>query len=134
MAKLTKAKREQLQELRNALLVLHQALLTYQRKIHEKRYGRVAASGVLFTLATSNRQFAWLRSLSELIVGLDAYLEVDQQTTKNTASLIRYTKQMLSLQKPTSQFEKLYFAAVQKDPEVLIAHHRVMSILNPKKK
>lgn len=128
MANTTK-KNKQLKTVRNALLGLHQTLLNYHRKNHERRHGRMPAPGMLFTLATGNKNFAWLRNLSELIVGLDAYLEGESLSIKNTNSVLKYTKQLLSLKHKTTQFERLYFAAVHKDPEVLLAHHRVMQAL-----
>ena len=103
-------------ELRSALLDLHQKLLDYQRRSYEKAHGRVQTSGKMFTLASSNKDFAWLRSLSELIVGLDGYLDVGKYDLKNVRSLLKYTKQILNLKDQGDEFAKLYFEAVQIDP------------------
>lgn len=124
--------KKRLVAIRNALLQLHQKLLEYQRRAYEKSHGRIKSTGKMFTLASSNKDFAWLRSLSELIVGLDGYIEAETFDPKNIKSLIKYTKQILKPKSQGGDFEQLYYEAVQHDPVVLIAHRKVMSVLQPK--
>jgi hypothetical protein len=121
--------KKKLVALRNALLQLHQKLLEYQRRNYERSHGRIQTTGKMFTLASSNRDFAWLRSLSELIVGLDGYIDAEEYDTKNVRSLIKYTKQVLVPRTSGAQFEKLYYTAIQTDPVVLIAHRKVIAEL-----
>lgn len=121
--------KENLTALRNALLHLHQSLLEYQRKLYEKQYGRVASTGKMFKLAANDTEFAWLRSLSELVVSIDAYIESGEFSAKNIRDLKKYTKQILSPSKKQGEFEKMYFAALQHDPEVLVNHGKVMALL-----
>ncbi len=125
--------KEKLTTLRNALLQLHQAMLEYQRAMYEKQYGRVGSTGKMFKLAASDKEFAWLRSLSELIVGVDAYIEGNTFTVKNVRNLMQYTKRLLSPSKKRGEFERLYSAALQNDPAVLLAHGKVVALL-PKNK
>ncbi len=121
--------KKKLVALRNALLQLHQKLLEYQRRNYEKSHGRIQTTGKMFTLASGDKDFAWLRSLSELIVGLDSYIDASEFDNKNVRSLIKYTKQVLNPKTSGAGFEKLYFAAIQTDPAVLIAHRRVITAL-----
>jgi len=121
--------KKRLVHLRNSLLGLHQKLLDYQRKDYEKKHGRVQSTGKMFTLASSNKDFAWLRSLSELIVGLDGYIDAEEYDTKNVRSLKAYTKKILTPKSTGGGFEQLYYEAVQLDPIVLIAHGQVIAAL-----
>ncbi len=121
--------KKRLTDLRNALLHLHQKLLDYQRRSYEKSHGRVQSTGKMFTLASSNKDFAWLRSLSELIVGLDGYMDTDKFDAKNVRALLKYTKHILSPKNLSDEFSRLYFEAVQIDPVVLIAHRKTMNVL-----
>ncbi len=115
--------------LRNALLKLHQKLLDYQRRSYEKAHGRIPSTGKMFTLASSNNDFAWLRELSELIVGLDSYIDADEYDSKNVKSLLKYTKHVLTPKQNGDKFGKLYYEAIQADPTVLIAHRKVIAKL-----
>jgi len=83
-------------------------------------------------LASSNKDFAWLRYLSELIVGLDGYMDAEEYQLKNVHSLMKYTKQVLTPTHQGGEFERLYFEAVQVDPVVLISHRKVMNTLKKK--
>ncbi len=65
---LSDALRLRLQRLRRGLLRLHKVLLDGERERYEQVFGRVASSGALLQLVIHDEQFAWLRSISELIV------------------------------------------------------------------
>lgn len=125
--------KKKLVALRNALLQLHQKLLDYQRRTYEKSHGRVQSTGKMFTLASQDKDFAWLRSLSELIVGLDGYIDKAEYDSKNVASLLKYTTKVLTPKQGRTKFERLYFEALQTDPTVLIAHRQVTVLLHQKK-
>ncbi|MDQ3018853.1 MAG: hypothetical protein M3Q64_03215 [bacterium] len=124
--------KKQLVQLRVALLQLHQKLLDYQRRHYEKAHGRVQSTGKMFTLASSNKEFAWLRSLSELIVSLDSYIDASEFDSKNIRSLFKYTKNILTPSAKKGPFETLYFEAIQNDPIVLISHRKVIAALENK--
>ncbi len=121
-----------LQSLRHELLVLHERLLEYQRQKFEKKYGRINAGRKMFYLVTTERSFAWIGVLTELIVGVDGLIDSNASDDKNTTALFNYTKKLLSLNDKTI-FNKEYNRAVQSDPEVLIVHHKITSLLKTRK-
>jgi hypothetical protein len=55
-------------------LALHRALLDAQRITHEREHGKVT-SGAFLELVIGAPEFAWLRPLTALIVGIDEALE-----------------------------------------------------------
>jgi hypothetical protein len=59
---------------RQGLLELHKALLDGERARYEAIHGKVSA-GKMLQLAFQDGQFAWLRSMSELIVRIDEWLD-----------------------------------------------------------
>lgn len=126
--------KKRLTNIRKALLQLHQNLLDYQKLSYEKKYGRVQSTGKMFNLASSNKDFAWLRSLSELIVGLDGYIDAAEYDERNVKSLIAYTKKLLNPKAKGGRFERLYFDAIQNDPAVLISHRNAIAALAQPKK
>ena len=68
--------RRRLNELRRALLHLHKTLLDWERGAYERVHGRTSASELL-KIIVSDPQFAWLRTVTELIVRMDASLEAE---------------------------------------------------------
>jgi len=63
-----------LETVRHELLALHRALLDAQRLVHEREHGKVT-SGAFLELVIGAPEFAWLRPLTALIVGIDEALE-----------------------------------------------------------
>ena len=119
-----------LTQLRERLLALHKTLLDYERKRYEGKYGRIESSGKFFQLVTGSGSFAWLRSLSELIVSIDELLDQKQPVDgKNTEHLFAYVRRLLAASQSGNEFEKKYYAALQKDPAVALAHAKVLESL-----
>ena len=72
------AVRRRLNDARLGLLALHKALLDYERIRYERTHGRVESSGAFLQLAIGDPQFAWLRSISEVVVQIDQLLVSDE--------------------------------------------------------
>src|SRR5688572_31075698 len=75
------ALRQRLQELHGALLKLHKALLDSERIVYEKSMGPIQSPNHFFQLLTSDPYFAWLRSISQLIVAIDDTLDAKDPLT-----------------------------------------------------
>ncbi len=84
----TDASRERLRELRTQLLDLHKVLLEDTRVAYELDRGRVGTTANLLQLVISDPWFAWLHSLSELIVRIDELLGKDAPSTETDASTL----------------------------------------------
>ena len=120
--------------LANALRNLHRALLAHARRDFEHERGAVIGAGELLQALTSNERFAWLRSLSELIVDVDVFLEADPAPTDDEASAVRAEAERLlapaKADAPVSDFTARYWDSVHADPQVAIAHGEVRQALD----
>lgn len=120
-----------LRELRRALLHLHKALLDGERDWYEQAHGAVS-SGELLQLVISHEQFAWLHSVSELIVRIDEMLDADEPlTTADARALVAQARALVTPSSTGTEFQRKYFAAIQREPTVALAHRDVTKILPP---
>ena len=119
-----------LQSLRRGLLRLHKVLLDGERERYEQVYGRVESSGALLQLVIHDEQFAWLRSISELIVRIDEMLDAEEPATQTDAeSLLEQVRSLLKSSESGASFGEKYRAALQRDPEAILAHAEVSKLL-----
>jgi hypothetical protein len=121
--------RAQLIPLRNGLLRLHKITLDSERAIYERDIERIRSSGHFLELVLHDPWFAWLHELSELIVLIDEALDADEPLSEADAERLR--KQARSLLVPAEDgkgFAKHYYLALQRDPEVVIAHGEMMKV------
>ena len=120
---------QNLRELRCGLLHLHKALLDIERAAYEQVYGSVS-SGELLQLVINHEQFAWLHSISELIVRIDEMLDVDEPVmTGDAGTLLAQARALLKPSETGDEFERRYYAALQREPAVVLAHRDVTKIL-----
>ena len=119
--------------LAQALRNMHRALVAHARHDYELQRGAVLGSGELLQLLTSDPHFAWLRSLSELIVDVDVFLEADPAPTDDEASAVRAdVERLIAPAKPAgpeSDFSSRYWESVHADPQVAIAHGEIKQAL-----
>ena len=122
--------RRRLTDLRHGLLRLHKALLDSERLSYEREYGRIESRGEFFQLVIGNAWFAWLHGVSELVAQIDEMLE--GEATANTIDATRLIDRTRQLLKPSEEgdgFGRRYFDALQRDPEVVLAHAAVKKLL-----
>ncbi|HEY0385293.1 MAG TPA: hypothetical protein VGC64_04750, partial [Pyrinomonadaceae bacterium] len=78
----------------------------------------------------SHEQFAWLHSISELIVRIDELLDAEEPATIVEAeALLAEARALLRPSEIGSEFERKYYQAFQLDPDAVLAHGDVMRIL-----
>jgi hypothetical protein len=114
---------EVLTDLRNALLQLHKTLLDSERAIYERDVQRINSPGQMLGLLMDDPWFAWLRDLSRFVVRIDERL--DEKEPATTAEAARFLSQARALLTPAEDgrgFERRYFEAIQRDPNVVLAH------------
>jgi hypothetical protein len=122
--------RTRLVDLRHGLLRLHKALLDSERVTYERAHGRIASRGAFFQLVIGDTWFAWLHRVSELVVQIDEMLDADEPATAVEAT--RVIDQARMLLKPAAdgaEFGKRYYDALQRDPDVVLAHAAVKKLL-----
>jgi hypothetical protein len=123
------ATRQRLTNLRRALLRLHKALLDDERLAYKRVYGQVTG-GELLQLVINHEQFAWLHSISELIVSIDEMLDAEEpMTSADAESLFTQARTLLKPSEDGADFERKYYAALQRDPDIVLAHREVTKIL-----
>ena len=134
MEKMIAPPRQRLQELRNALLVLHKALLDTERAGYEKAVGAIRSPNHFLQLLIRDPWFDWLRPLSQLIVTLDEALDAKEPLTNASMSvLVDQTGRLLVASEVGEGFPKRYFDALQRDPGVVLAHAEVAKLLGSRK-
>ena len=131
---ITEGTRERLRELRTQLLDLHKVLLEDTRVAYELDRGRVGTTANLLQLVISDPWFAWLHSLSELIVRIDELLGKDAPSTETDAStLFEHVEKLLTASESGEGFSRRYYEALQRQPAVVLAHAGVRRTLKARR-
>ncbi len=112
------------------MLKLHKALIDSERVTYEQTVGRIQSPNQFLQLVTHDPWFAWLQPLSQLIVSMD---EVADSETPLTAELVEaFSKQTGLLLVPSEEgegFSRHYHEAIQRDPNVVLAHGELRKVL-----
>ncbi len=122
--------RAELHQLSKALLRLHKALLDAERVTYERTHGPIASNGEYLQLVLGHPAFAWLRHLSRLMAELDDFAESDDTTSADKiADLTTSLRMLLTPVEGDEAFGGRYHEALQRDPEVVLAHGAVRNLL-----
>jgi hypothetical protein len=125
--------RDALKELRHGLLRLHKLLLDLERGDFERARGRIGNSYEFLQLVLKDPWFDWLHRLSELIVQIDESLDTREveypMTDEDGKALMERAKALLAPSETGTQFQKNYFLALQRSPDVVLLHSEVMRLL-----
>jgi hypothetical protein len=130
--------KQRLTDLRNGLLSLHKTLLDSERATYERDIARIDSSGELLKLVLYDPWFAWLHELSEFVVLIDEAVDAiderpkayERPPTIDAARLIEQSRELLVPNETGVGFPKRYFEALQRDPDVVLAHARMRKILS----
>ena len=126
---MTDSDRALLVELRRLLLQLHKTLIDWQRRDYEHVHGRLQTTELLQAIFNAP-DFAWLRSMSGLIVRIDEALEVkppDPRFTE-TGPLVASARELVSPEVGTP-YAMRYHAALQELPDAVLAHRDLITLL-----
>jgi hypothetical protein len=118
--------RRNLLELHDALLRLHKVLIESERLVYERDVGPVRSPNHFFQLLMGDPWFAWLRSISHLIVAIDETLDAKEELMSVHVDVVM--RQAVFLLLPAQggdEFALRYAAALQRDPRVVLAHAQV---------
>ncbi|HEY1788255.1 MAG TPA: hypothetical protein VGJ73_08880 [Verrucomicrobiae bacterium] len=131
---MTNAVDQRLQKVRNSLLRLHKVLVDSERVTYEKVVGAIQSPNQFLQLLIDDPWFAWLQPLSQLIVAMDEAQDARKPATDADArALIQQAKVLLVASEEGEGFSRHYFDALQRDPDVVLAHAEVAKLLNNKK-
>lgn len=125
------AVRAALETLGAGLRNLHRSLAERARRDFERDEHAVFGAAEFLRLLTSDPHFAWLRALSELIVDLDVFLDVEPGPCDDDAAAIRAEAERLISPLPgaAGSLGERYREYVLDDPRVAIAYGEVKQAL-----
>ena len=118
-------------QVRLKLLHLHQTLLEMERRSFEGIHGSVN-SGELLQLVINHPQFAWLRIISALVVQIDEMLDADEPASAADMTDLIAAARRLFMEPGDQGFLQKYQAALQQEPDVVMAHSALMKLLRSK--
>ena len=125
---------QRLQELRDALLELHKALVQMERASYENTFGSIQSPYEFLRLLTGDPWFAWLRPMSQLIVAMDeATGGKEPLTDPAVEAFVNQTRLLLVASEGGEENSRHYFEALQRDPDVVLAHAEVAKLLVPRR-
>jgi hypothetical protein len=127
--------RQHLQAVRSALLTLHKSLVESERVEYEKVIGKIQSPSHFLQLLTNDPWFAWLSPISQLIVSMDETLDAKKPLTSAAVDALAKEVQRLLIPTETGEgFSKHYYEALQRDPDVVLAHGQVAKLRGPRRK
>ena len=121
-------------EVHQRLMSLYSALIMAERLTYERIHGRVDSSDTLIQLVLSDPWFTWLCPLLDLLLRIDQLLDDDafEMTPEIVAHLVA---EVYALTRPSIEgdgFERAYYEALNRAPEVVLAHFQVTRVLPAK--
>ena len=126
--------RKRLMELRLALLKLHKALVDSEKVGYEKTMGQIKSPNHFLQLLTRDPWFAWLQPFSQFIVAIDEALDAAEPlTVAKVDALVRQSDLLLAVSENSEGFSGHYFQALQRDPDVVLAHAEVVKLRGQRK-
>jgi hypothetical protein len=124
------ATQQRLTDLRNGLLRLHKTLLDSERATYEHDIAKITSPGQLLGLVIDDPWFAYLRQLSGLVVAIDERMDAEEPATESEVEqFVRQARALLTPAEEGRGFEKRYFEALQRDPDVVLAHAATVRLL-----
>jgi hypothetical protein len=122
--------RQTLTDVRHGLLGLHKALIVAEQLTFERIYGRVDSTGQLLQLVMNDPWFTWLHPLSNVVVRIDEMLDEDcSLSTENVAQILTEVRGMIRPSELGDGFERSYYEALQRAPDVVMAHCEMKKLL-----
>jgi hypothetical protein len=122
--------RRMLMEVRRGLLGLHKALIVAEQLTYERINGRVGSTGQLLQLVLNDPWFTWLHPLSQLVIRVDELLDEGEELT--TVEVEHFLADVRALIRPSEEgdgFERSYYEALQREPDVIFAHVEVKKLV-----
>jgi hypothetical protein len=119
-----------LKDARDLLLGLHKALVDFERSIYEGMNGKVT-SGQFLNLLLEDRDFAWLRKFSTLIVEIDEmFAQKDGYSGEQVDAHLGKVRELMELREANDDFISRYQNALQQDLDAAGKHAEIKSLLS----
>ena len=124
-------RRRIVRSMRETLVQLHGALIIAEQQTYERLSGPVPSTEVLLDLLQKDPWFTWLHPIADLLVRMDHLLEDEtfDITDENVSHLLREVDALLHPSIEGDGFERAYYEALDRAPDVVLAHFRVRKVL-----
>ena len=122
--------RQRLLDMRGSLLSLHKALILAEQVTYERINGRVTSTSQLLQLVLNDPWFTWLHPLSQLVIRIDELL--DDKSELLHVEMEHFLIEARALIRPSEEgdgFERSYYEALQREPDVIFAHVELKKLL-----
>jgi hypothetical protein len=124
------ALKEQLHALRGRLVELHKALIDSERIEYEKSFGKLQSPHEFLKVLINDPWFAWLQPLTKMVVEIDEILEREEPIRPEEVQKMKSgAHALLEVREETDDSRRSYFEALQREPDVILAHAAVMKVL-----
>ena len=122
--------RPRLTELREAMLLLHKALLESEKVSYEATFGKIASPYQFLKLLTEDPWFAWLSPVTKLIAAMDERLDAKEPLTVDAVdALVARARTLLVASEDGDGFARHFDEALQRTPDVVFAQAAVAKLL-----
>jgi len=113
-------------------LGLHKSLIVAEQLTFERVYGRIDSTGQLLQLVMNDPWFTWLHPLSNMVVRIDELLDTEAPlTTEEVAGIVIQIRALIRPSEEGDGFERSYYEALQRAPDVVMAHCEMKKLLTP---
>lgn len=121
-------------EVHRRLMSLYSALIAAERLTYERIHGRVDSMDELTQLTLNDSWFTWLSPLSDLLLRIDRLLDDDafDITPEIVAHLVAEVRALTRPSIEGDGFERAYYEALYRAPDVVLAHFQVTRVLPAK--
>lgn len=115
----------------DALRALHRTLLEVERREYERSFGRTASDFYLLQLVAQDPQFAWLRALAPIMLGVDAMVARGELSTTEMRLLETRIRALTLADDPMTSFQHRYQRILRQHLATIVAHGELMRLLPP---
>ena len=128
--------RQRLTDLREAMLPLHKTLLESERVGYEATFGKIQSPFHFLKLVMDDPWFAWLAPMTQLITVMDEMLDAKKEplTAAAVDAVAERVKTLLVATEGGEGFSRHYDEALQRNPDVVLAHAAVAKLIRVKNK
>jgi hypothetical protein len=118
-------------EVHQKLLSLYSALIGAERLTYERIHGRVGSTDELLRLVLNDPWFTWLYPMLDLLLRIEQLLDDDafDITHENLDHLVAEVRTVTRPSIEGDGFERAYYEALQRAPDVVLAHFRITRVL-----
>jgi len=123
--------RRTMREAHQRLMSLYSALIVAERLTYERIHGRVDSSDKLIQLVLGDPWFTWLCPLLDLLLRIDQLLNDDafEISPEIVAHLVAEVRTLTRPSIEGDGFERAYYEALNRAPEVVLAHFHITRAL-----